>query len=95
MIKKESVEDILKFLEEKANNLAFSEFKTLIIVGRTNEDYKKEELLYFNNANTFVLFYLIDKDKTKIFMNDSWIFATGLNYKKYVRKINKIIANQN
>ena len=91
LIKKESIEQVLNYLGEKTNNSKFTELKTLIVVGKTTEEYKKEELLYFNNVNTFVVFYLINEETNKKYMNDSWIFTLGLNYKKYVRKINEIL----
>ena len=40
--------------------------------------------------NTFVVFYLINEEANEVYMNDSWISALGLNYKKYVRKIDEI-----
>ena len=91
LIKKDSIEEVLKCLEEKTNNPNFTEFKTLIVVGKTKEEFKKADLLYFNNVNTFVVFYLINEEINEIYMNDSWIFTLGLNYKKYVRKINEIL----
>ncbi|HIT43270.1 TPA: hypothetical protein IAA91_00300 [Candidatus Avacholeplasma faecigallinarum] len=91
LIKKDCITELLKLIEEKTNNSQFSEFRTIIIVGKTKEEYKKHELVYFNNVNIFVAFYLIDEDNDRIYMNDSWIFPLGLNYKKYVRKINEIL----
>ena len=91
-IEKDAIIKVLKSLEEKTNNSNFSEFKTLIIVGKTKEEYKKEELLYFNNVNMIVVFYLIIEEVNKIYMNDSWVFTLGLNYKKYIRKINEIMT---
>lgn len=78
-------------MEEKTNNSMFTEWKTLIVVGKTTDVYKKEELLYFNNVNTFVVFYLINEELNKIFMNDSWIFTIGLNYRKYIKRLNGIL----
>lgn len=72
-IEKDAIIKVLKSLEEKTNNSNFSEFKTLIIVGKTKEEYKKEELLYFNNVNMIVVFYLINEEVNKIYMNDSWV----------------------
>ena len=69
----------------------FTEWKTLIVVGKTTDVYKKEELIYFNNVNTFVVFYLINEELNKIFMNDSWIFTIGLNYRKYIKRLNGIL----
>ena len=37
------------------------------------------------------MFYLINEETKDIYMNDSWISSLGLNYKKYVRKINEIL----
>ena len=78
-------------MEEKTNNSMFTEWKTLIVVGKTTDVYKKEELIYFNNVNTFVVFYLINEELNKIFMNDSWIFTIGLNYRKYIKRLNGIL----
>ncbi len=91
LIEKESIEQILNQLQEKTNNSNFSKWKTLIILGKTNDVFQKEDLFYFNNVDTFVVFYLVNEKMNKIFMNDSWIFTLGCNYKKYVRKIDKII----
>ncbi len=93
LIEKESIEQILNQLQEKTNNSNFSKWKTLIILGNTNDIFQKEDLFYFNNLDTFVVFYLVNEKINKIFMNDSWIFTLGCNYKKYVRKIDKIIRH--
>ena len=96
LVEKQNVQNILKLLENKtSDSKLFSEWKTLIVVGKTKDSYKKDELLFFNNISTFVVFYLVDEDLNKRYMNDSWIFTIGLNYKKYVRKINKILELDN
>ena len=91
LIKKGSIKEVLNYLEEKTKSTNFTEYKTLIVVGKTKEKFKKVNLLYFNNVNTYVVFYLIDEENNDIYMNDSWISSLGLNYKKYVRKINEIL----
>ncbi len=91
LIKKGSIKEVLNYLEEKTKSTNFTEYKTLIVVGKTKEKFKKVNLLYFNNVNTYVVFYLIDEETNDIYMNDSWISSLGLNYKKYVRKINEIL----
>lgn len=91
LVRKENIEVILAQVEEKTHNCNFSNWKTLIIVGDTKEEFKKEDLLYFNNVSTFVVFYLINEEENKTFMDDSWIFALGCNYRKHVRKINSIL----
>lgn len=61
------------------------------MVGKTKDKFKKRELLYFNNINTYVVFYLIGQETNNVYMNDSKISSLGLNYKRYVRRIIKIL----
>lgn len=91
LIKKDSIEKMLNYLEEKTKNPNFTESKTLIVVGKTKEKFKMVDLVYFNSVNTLVVFYLINEETNEIYMDDSWISFIGLNYKKYVRKINEIL----
>ena len=91
-IEKETIERVLENLEEKTKSSRFTKFKTLIVVGKTTDFYKAEELFYFDNVNTFVVFFLINEGASKIYTNESWIFPIGLNYKKYVKKIHKILT---
>ena len=91
LIKKDSIEDKLNYLEEKTKNPNFTESKTLIVIGKTKEKFKKVDLVYFNSVNTLVVFYLINEETNEIYMDDSWISFIGLNYKKYVRRINEIV----
>lgn len=91
LIKKDSIEKMLNYLEEKTKNPNFTESKTLIVIGKTKEKFKKVDLVYFNSVNTLVVFYLINEETNEIYMDDSWISFIGLNYKKYVRKINEIL----
>ncbi len=91
LIDQKNIMQVLQLLENETNCGTFSEWKTLIVVGETQEPFKKGDLFYFNGVNTFVVFYLIDNLNQEIYMNDSWIFTVGLNYRKYVRKIDKIV----
>lgn len=90
-IEKENIHDILKTIEKNTKNKAFNKWKTIIVFGYTNDCFKKSELFYFNNTDTLIVFYLVNKKDKKIFMNDSWIFILGLNYRKYIKKINKLV----
>ena len=94
LIQKASINEVLNYLEEITKNTNFTKHKTLIVVGKTKEKFKKSDLLYFNNVNTLVVFYLIDEENNDIYMNDSWISFLGLNFKKYIRKINEILNKQ-
>lgn len=92
-IEKNNIEKILNIIEEKTNNQKFDNFRTIIVVGNTNDNFKKSDLFYFNGVNIFVVFYLINEQKNKIFYNDSWIFTLGLNYRRFVKKLNKLLGN--
>lgn len=65
LIKKDSIEKMLNYLEEKTKNPNFTESKTLIVVGKTKEKFKKVDLVYFNSVNTLVVFYLIMKKQMR------------------------------
>lgn len=91
IVNEDSIESILNRLEQETAGPAFTEWRTLIVVGSTSDSFEKADLVYFNNVNTFVVFYLIDESTNQIFMEDSWIFMLGANYQKYVRAINKIV----
>ena len=91
IVNKSSIELILNKLEQETAGPAFTEWRTLIVVGSTSDSFEKADLVYFNNVNMFVVFYLINESSNQIFMEDSWIFMLGANYQKYVRTINKIV----
>ena len=91
LINKDSVEEILSLLQEKTPNSNCSEAKTLIIVGKTDDIFKRDELVFFNGVNIVVVFYLINEHKQKVFMDDHGIAFLGLNYKKHVKRINEIL----
>lgn len=59
---KDSIGKLLNYLEENTKNTPFTEYKTIIVVGKTKDKFKKRELLYFNNVNTYVVFYLIEEE---------------------------------
>ena len=91
LIAKASVNEILCFLQNETKDQSFSKWKTLIVVGKTDEHFEKKDLFYFDNNSTFVVFLLLNEKNKNVFMNDSWIFVLGCNFKKHVRKISKII----
>ncbi len=82
----EALDDVSSLMRQK------KEFKTIIVVATTKEKFTRSELFYFDGIDTFIVFYLIDLDETIIYINDNWIFTLGLNYKKYVKKINKVVS---
>lgn len=92
LIKKDNIENFLADVEIKVNNCT-SKYKTLIVVGYTDETFMKQDLFYFNGLNSFASFYLLNKDTDEIYFNDSWIFTLGLNWRRIVRRFNEILKN--
>ena len=91
LITKQKIEELLKNIDMDCKPPIFSEWKTIIIIGKTLEVFSQKDLLYFNGINTFVCFYLINDKTDEHYMNEQWIFTLGLNYRKYIRKLKKIL----
>ena len=91
IINHDNIESILDKISDGVNTSDFTKYKSVIVIGKTDELFKSKELLYFDNKNCFVVFYLINEKNNTIYYNDSWIFALGLNYRKYIKKLNKLI----
>ncbi len=75
----------------KALNKNFSRVRTLIIVGHTDEQINKEDLVYFNGVDTFVVFYLKNDNNDEIYFNNSRVFLLSVDWKKIVNKFNQIL----
>lgn len=75
----------------KALNKNFSKVRTLIIVGHTDEQINKEDLVYFNGVDTFVVFYLKNDNNDEIYFNNSRVFLLSGDWKKIVNKFNQIL----
>ncbi|MBR2722428.1 MAG: hypothetical protein IKB75_06600 [Clostridia bacterium] len=65
--------------------------KTLIVVGYTDEQFEKEDLLFFNGLDTFVVFYLKNDNNGEIYFNDQRVFFFSVDWKKIITKFNKIL----
>lgn len=91
-INKEQINEYLEFISKEFNTNG--KFKTIIVVAETKDEFTKKELVYFDNVDTLVVFYLVNSDEDLVYMDDSWTFMLGLNYRKYVRKINEIVISQ-
>lgn len=94
-ITKENISALLKKIQQYCKNKYFSNWKSIIIIAWTNQEFAKKELVYFDNVNTFVILYLIDPIHKKQYNNLQWVFPIGLNYKKYVKKISLILKEGN
>lgn len=89
-INKDNMESLLdKFNVDAKNN--FTERKTLIIVGHTDEQFDKKDLLFFNGVDTFVVYYLINDNNNEIYFNDQRVFWFSVDWKKIIKKFNEIL----
>lgn len=91
IINHDNIDSILDKISDGVNTSNFTKYKSIIVIGKTDELFKSKELLYFDNKNSFVVFYLINEENNAIYYNDSWIFPLGLNYREYIKKLNKVI----
>lgn len=91
-IVKSKINEYLEFISNEFNTNG--KYKTIIVVAETKDTFTKKELVYFDNVDTLVVFFLVNPDADAIYMDDSWTFMLGLNYRKYIRNINKIITSQ-
>lgn len=89
-INKENIETLLDVFNDNTNN-TFSEKKTLIVVGHTDEQFDKEDLLYFNGADTFIVYYLINDNTGEIYFIDQRVFWFNVDWKKIIRRFNEIL----
>lgn len=94
IVEKNDIENVLNITQEKVNNSTNTDWKTIIVVGYTEDTFKKKELVFFDSVNTIVVFYLINKETKKIHMDASWISFIGYDYKKVVLKIDKIVRQE-
>ena len=89
-INRNNMESLLdEFTKVTKNNC--SEKKTIIVVGRTDEQFKKKELVFFNGVDTFVVYYLINENNKEIYFNDQRVFWFSIDWKKIIKRFNEIL----
>ena len=66
---------------------------TLIVVANTNEEFKKEDLVFFNGVDTFVIYYLLNKTDGSIYFNDQGTYWFGANWRKIIKRFNDILKS--
>ncbi len=98
LISRSNIESLLdRFNEQgcskKRKTLLLKPGKTLIVVGCTNEQFRQEDLSFCNgDADTFIVYYLINKNVDEIYYNDQWICILGLGWRKIIRQFNEILS---
>jgi len=87
-INKENMEFLLDVFNDNSKK-SFTERKTLIIVGHTDEKFNKKDLLFFNGVDTFVVYYLINDNNNEIYFNDQRVFWFNVDWKKIIKNFFK------
>lgn len=90
-INRNNMESLLDVMDGHAKNV-FSEKKTIIVIGHTNEQFNKEDLVFFNGNDTFIVFYLINENN-EVFFNDQRNFWFGVDWSKIIKNFNQILKN--
>lgn len=81
-INKANIESLLDVFDDNFNDNTkgiFTEKKTLIIVGFTDEWFDKKDLLFFNGVDTFIVYYLINEKNNEIYFNDQRVFFFSID----------------
>ena len=91
-INKENIKSLLDVFNENTNN-NFSKKKTLIVVAYTDEEFNKEDLVFFNGVDTFIVYYLINETTFEIYFNDQTMLWFSIDWKKIIKKFNEILKN--
>lgn len=93
-INRDNMEPLLDVFSKAINEATknnFSKAKTLIVVGYTNEQFNKDDLLFFNGVDTFVVYYLKNDNNNEIYFNDQRVFWFSVDWKKIIKKFNTIL----
>ena len=90
-INRNNMESLLDVFYGYAKNV-FSEKKTIIVIGHTNEQFDKEELVFFNGNDTFIVYYLINENN-EVFFNDQRNVFFGVDWSKIIKNFNQILKN--
>ena len=77
-INKANIESLLDVFNDNTKGI-FTEKKTLIIVGFTDEWFDKKDLLFFNGVDTFIVYYLINEKNNEIYFNDQRVFFFSID----------------
>ena len=89
-ISRDNFETLLNQVDEGTKN-NLKKPKTLIIVGYTDEQFRQEDLLFFNGIDTFIVFYLKNDNYNEIYFHDKRVFWFSVDWKKIIRKFNEIL----
>jgi len=87
---KENIEKQLYELEAMTKN-GFHPKKSLIIVGYTDDEFTKEDLLYFNGIDTFAVYYLMNVNTDEIYFHNQRVFWFSVDWKKIIDRFNEIL----
>ena len=92
-IEKQNIEPTLNAIESTLKSFDVQGGRSVVVVAKTTESFKKNELVYFDSIRTLVVFYLIDEQENRIYKNASWTSFWGMGYKKIVRRIDEVVTS--
>ena len=91
-ITRENTETLLdKFAKSIPNNC--SEVRPFIVVGYTDEQFKPEDLSFFNGVDTFVIYYLKNIKNDEIYFNDQRMYFFSAGWRKTIKRFNEILMD--
>lgn len=85
--------DTEALLDKLATSTKTSSFvvNLLIVVGKTNEKFKPEDLVFFNGEDTFIVYYLLNSENGEIYFNDQRMYLFSAGWRKIIKRFNEIL----
>lgn len=83
-------EALLNKLATSTKTISFM-VNLLIVVGKTNEKFKPEDLVFFNGEDTFIVYYLLNSENGEIYFNDQRMYLFSAGWRKIIKKFNEIL----
>ena len=89
-INRDNIESLLDVFNSATKNIS-SKLKTLIVVGYTDDFFQAKDLLFFNGADTFIVYYLKNNNSNEIYFNNQRVFWFSIDWKKIIDRFNNIL----
>ena len=90
IINSSNMELLLEKFDEAIRGKVPNMKRTLIVVGKTDEQFKPADLFFFNGVDTFIVYYLIG-DNNEIYFNNKRVFFFSSDWNKIVDRFNEIL----
>lgn len=70
----------------------YSQAVAVIIVAYTDEEFKKEDIFYFNGIDTYSLYCLLNTNNNKVYFNNLKVFAFDAEEKEFIKRFDQILG---